>query len=153
MTFIKMRPLLLLLLTSLMTAWPLTSPAQNGPQNLATVTLSAGMHNIVAQLAKSPREREIGLMFRKDMAPHEGMLFVFEEPATQCFWMRNTYLPLSTAFVDDDGRIVNIEDMAPMTEKSHCSTKPVRYVLEMNQGWFAKRGLKAGFKLTGPMFR
>lgn len=153
MTFIKMRPFLLLLFSSLMAVWPMTAPAQNGPQNLATVTLSAGMHNIVAQLAKSPREREIGLMFRKDMAPHEGMLFVFEEPATQCFWMRNTYLPLSTAFVDDDGRIVNIEDMAPMTEKSHCSTKPVRYVLEMNQGWFAKRGLKAGFKLTGPMFR
>lgn len=153
MTFIKMRPFLLLLFSSLMAVLPMTAPAQNGPQNLATVTLSAGMHNIVAQLAKSPREREIGLMFRKDMAPHEGMLFVFEEPATQCFWMRNTYLPLSTAFVDDDGRIVNIEDMAPMTEKSHCSTKPVRYVLEMNQGWFAKRGLKAGFKLTGPMFR
>lgn len=153
MTFIKMRPFLLLLFSGLVAALPLTATAQNGPQNLATVTLSAGMHNIVAQLAKSPREREIGLMFRKDMAPHEGMLFVFEEPATQCFWMRNTYLPLSTAFVDDDGRIVNIEDMAPMTEKSHCSAKPVRYVLEMNQGWFAKRGLKSGFKLTGPMFR
>ena len=153
MTFIKMRPFLLLLFSGLVAALPLTAAAQNGPQSLATVTLSAGMHNIVAQLAKSPREREIGLMFRKDMAPHEGMLFVFEEPATQCFWMRNTFLPLSTAFVDDDGRIVNIEDMAPMTEKSHCSTKPVRYVLEMNQGWFAKRGLKAGFKLTGPMFR
>lgn len=153
MTFIKMRPFLLLLFSGLVAALPLTATAQNGPQNLATVTLSAGMHNIVAQLAKSPRERNIGLMFRKDMAPHEGMLFVFEEPATQCFWMRNTYLPLSTAFVDDDGRIVNIEDMAPMTEKSHCSTKPVRFVLEMNQGWFAKRGLKPGFKLTGPMFR
>jgi uncharacterized membrane protein (UPF0127 family) len=81
------------------------------------------------------------------------MIFVFEQPATQCFWMRNTLIPLSTAFVADDGSIVNIEDMAPMTENSHCSKKPVRFVLEMNQGWFAKRGLKAGSRIGGPLFK
>ena len=127
--------------------------AQPAPQRLATASLAAGMHNIVAEVARLPREREIGLMYRKQMAAHEGMLFIFETPATQCFWMRNTYLPLSTAFLDDEGRIVNIEDMAPLTENSHCSSRPVRYVLEMNQGWFAKRGLKPGFKVSGPMFR
>lgn len=129
-------------------------PAPVGePQQLPTVTLHAGMHNIVAMQARSPREREIGLMFRQQMASHEGMVFVFEQPATQCFWMRNTLLPLSAAFVADDGRIVNIEDMKPLSEQSHCSREPVRYVLEMNQGWFAKRGLKAGARLTGPLFQ
>ncbi|MDZ7813599.1 MAG: DUF192 domain-containing protein [Ideonella sp.] len=132
----------------------LPTHAQGQAQRIETkVQLSAGMHNIVAEVAKTPREREIGLMFRKQMAAHEGMIFVFEEPATQCFWMRNTYLPLSTAFVADDGTVVNIEDMNPQTEISHCSAKPVRFVLEMNQGWFAKRGIKPGFKLKGPLFR
>lgn len=156
MTFIKTHLLRLASAGALLAGLALGSVpvrGQEAGQRLPTVTLSAGMHNIVAEVARSPREREVGLMFRKQMAVHEGMLFVFEEPATQCFWMRNTYLPLSAAFVDDEGRIVNVEDMAPLTETSHCSSKPVRYVLEMNQGWFAKRGLKSGFKLSGSMFR
>jgi uncharacterized protein len=126
--------------------------AQDAPQQLPATTLHAGMYNITAQVARSAEERQIGLMFRKTMATHEGMLFVFEQPATQCFWMRNTLLPLSAAFVADDGSIVNIEDMAPQTETSHCSKKPVRFVLEMNQGWFAKRAIKPGSRLTGPAF-
>ncbi len=77
------------------------------------------------------------------------MLFVFESPQVQCFWMKNTLLPLSIAFIGDDGAIVNITDMKPLDERSHCSQKPVRYVLEMNQGWFAKKGIKAGSKLSG----
>jgi len=80
------------------------------------------------------------------------MLFAFEEPGQQCFWMKNTLLPLSVAFVDDDGSVVNIENMKPQTLDSHCSKKPVRFVLEMNEGWFAKRGIKAGSKLTGKPF-
>ena len=91
-------------------------------------------------------------MFRREMPQHEGMLFVFEQPATQCFWMKNTQLPLTAAFVADDGSIVNLADMQPLSEESHCSAKPVRYVLEMNQGWFAKRGIKAGTKLGGAPF-
>lgn len=126
--------------------------AQPKPQNLPRQPLGAGMHIIQAQVARTPEQREIGLMFRAEMPANEGMLFVFEQPATQCFWMRNTLLPLSTAFVADDGSIVNIEEMAPMTEKSHCSKQPVRYVLEMNKGWFAKVGFKAGSKLTGAPF-
>lgn len=122
------------------------------PQQLPTVQLQAGMYNIVAQVARTDEQRQTGLMFRKQMPAHEGMLFVFEQPATQCFWMRNTLIPLSTAFVADDGTIVNIEDMAPMTENSHCSKQPVRYVLEMNQGWFAKRGFKAGDRIGGAPF-
>jgi uncharacterized membrane protein (UPF0127 family) len=119
---------------------------------LPRVSLSAGMHLIQAQVASTPEQRSIGLMFRREMPVNEGMLFVFEEPATQCFWMKNTLLPLTAAFVADDGTIVNLVDMQPQTLDSHCSTRPVRYVLEMNQGWFAKRGVAAGSRLGGPTF-
>jgi uncharacterized protein len=91
-------------------------------------------------------------MHRRAMPQSEGMLFVFEQPSSQCFWMKNTLLPLTAAFVADDGTIVNLEDMKPQTTETHCSAKPVRFVLEMNQGWFAKRGIKAGFKLRGKPF-
>lgn len=110
------------------------------------------MHRIDAQLAVTPQERETGLMHRKDMPSNEGMLFVFSVPAVQCFWMKNTLLPLTAAFVADDGTIVNLADMKPQTLDSHCSDKPVRFVLEMNQGWFAKRGIKPGSKLAGAPF-
>ncbi|MFP5484269.1 MAG: DUF192 domain-containing protein [Gammaproteobacteria bacterium] len=133
--------------------WSPATPAQNGPQlALPRVELTAGMHRIDAQVAQSPQERQIGLMHRKEMPPHEGMLFIFEQPATQCFWMKNTLLPLTAAFVADDGTIVNLADMKPQALDSHCSTQPVRYVLEMNQGWFAKRSIKAGAKLQGAPF-
>lgn len=127
--------------------------AQDDPQmNLQRVKLSAGMHQIDAQVALTPEQRQIGLMFRKDMPQHEGMIFVFEQPTQQCFWMKNTILPLTAAFVADDGTIVNLADMKPQTTDAHCSEKPVRYVLEMNKGWFAKKGIKAGTKLGGQPF-
>ncbi|HQX59211.1 MAG: DUF192 domain-containing protein [Rhodoferax sp.] len=127
--------------------------AQEQPQrDLPRVTLGAGMYRIDAQVALTPDQRQIGLMYRSEMPQHEGMLFVFEEPAQQCFWMKNTLLPLTAAFVADDGSIVNLVDMKPQTTDSHCSTKPVRFVLEMNQGWFAKKSIKAGFRLTGKPF-
>ena len=121
--------------------------------NLDRVQLAAGMHRMDVQVAATPDQRQTGLMFRKDMPQHEGMIFVFEQPAQQCFWMKNTLLPLSAAFVADDGTIVNIEDMKPQTLDSHCSAKPVRYVLEMNKGWFVKKGIKAGSKLQGVLFQ
>ncbi len=130
----------------------LGSSAQQAQMNLPRTKLSAGMHMLDVQLAQTPQERQIGLMFRKDMPQHEGMLFVFEQPATQCFWMRNTLIPLTAAFVADDGTIVNLADMKPLSDESHCSTKPVRFVLEMNQGWFAKRNIQAGYKLGGQPF-
>jgi uncharacterized membrane protein (UPF0127 family) len=128
------------------------APAQEAPQmNLPVVQLNAGMHNIRAQVATGFAVYK-GLMYRREMPQHEGMLFVYDTPAVQCFYMRNTYLPLSIAFIADDGSIVNIRDMQPQTENSHCADKPVRYALEMHQGWFAKRGIKPGFKLTGAPF-
>jgi uncharacterized protein len=129
------------------------SLAQEDPQtNLPRIKLGAGLHQIDTQVAQTPEQRQIGLMWRKTMPQHEGMLFVFEQPAKQCFWMMNTLLPLTAAFVADDGTVVNLVDMQPQTIDSHCSAKPVRYVLEMNQGWFAKKGIKAGAKLTGEPF-
>jgi uncharacterized membrane protein (UPF0127 family) len=131
-------------------------PAQSqagAPQSLQTITLTAGMHNIHAEVAATDGQREIGLMYRTDMPQPNGMLFVFDAPALHCFWMKNTLLPLSIAFLDDDGSVVNVVDMQPQTLVSHCPLKPVRYALEMNQGWFAKRAIKSGFRLGGPPFQ
>ncbi len=128
--------------------------AQDAPQlNLERIKLSAGMHRIDAQVAATPEQRQTGLMHRKEMPQHEGMIFIFEQPTKQCFWMKNTLLPLSAAFIADDGTVVNIEDMKPLVLDAHCSTQPVRYVLEMNKGWFAKKGIRAGSKLQGPPFQ
>jgi len=126
--------------------------AQDGPQRLAQIRLNAGIHNINAEVAATPEQREIGLMFRTSMPAGDGMLFVFERPSKQCFWMKNTLIPLSVAFLGDDGSVVNIEDMKPRTLDSHCSTQPVRFVLEMNEGWFAKRGIRAGSRVRGGPF-
>jgi len=125
--------------------------AHQAPQpKLPVVRLQAGLQIVLAEVADTPRSREIGLMMRERLGPNEGMLFVFEQPRAYCFWMRNTLLALSIAFIDDDGRIVNIEDMAPRTEDSHCAKAPVRFALEMEQGWFARRALGAGAKLMNP---
>lgn len=127
--------------------------AQDQPQmQLPRTRLGAGMHQIDAQVAATPGQRATGLMFRKEMPQHEGMLFIFEQPQQQCFWMMNTLIPLTAAFLADDGTIVNLADMKPQTTDAHCSARPVRYVLEMNVGWFAKKGLKAGDKLSGDAF-
>jgi uncharacterized membrane protein (UPF0127 family) len=129
------------------------SQAQNTVQmDLPHTKLSAGIHLIDTQLASNPEQRATGLMFRKEMPASEGMLFIFEQAGEQCFWMKNTLLPLTAAFIADDGTIVNLADMKPQTTNSHCSTQPVRYVLEMNLGWFGKKGIKAGFKLGGKPF-
>lgn len=127
--------------------------AEDMPQTeLPREKLSVGIHQIDTQLAVTSEQREIGLMFRKDMPQHEGMLFIFENPSRLCFWMKNTLVPLTAAFVADDGSIVNLVDMKPQTTESHCATKSVRFVLEMNQGWFAKKGIKPGTKISGRPF-
>ena len=128
--------------------------AQGSPQlQLPRIQLQAGMHQIQAQVAATPDQRSVGLMHRAEMPQAEGMLFAFDQATQQCFWMKNTLLPLTAAFIADDGTIVNLADMKPQTTDAHCSEQPVRWVLEMNQGWFAKRGIKAGFKLQGPVFK
>lgn len=127
--------------------------AADGPQRLQTrITLGAGMYNMQVEVALTPQEHAIGLMHRTSMGANEGMLFVFERAGVQCFWMKNTLIPLAVAFVADDGTVVNLDEMKPQTLASHCSTQPVRYVLEMNAGWFKKKGVKPGQKLSGAPF-
>lgn len=121
--------------------------------DLPRIKISAGMHLIDTQVAITAEQRATGLMFRRDMPQSDGMLFIFEQASVQCFWMKNTLLPLTAAFAADDGTIVNLADMKPQTTDSHCSALPVRYVLEMNRGWFDKKGIKAGFKLGGKPFQ
>jgi uncharacterized membrane protein (UPF0127 family) len=130
---------------------PLQASAQSpqGPQSLPTQQLRAGMYLIQAEVANSSSTREIGLMFRTSLPPNHGMLFIFDSPDTQCMWMRNTFIPLSVAFIADDGTILNIEEMVARTENSHCAVKPVKYALEMDSGWFSKHGFKAGSKIDG----
>ena len=113
------------------------------------IELSAGFHRIEAEVAADAQNRQVGLMNRKTMPTQRGMLFVFTEKNTHCMWMRNTFIPLSVAFLDEDGVIINIEDMQPQTENNHCAKVPARFALEMNLGWFAQRAIKPGSKLNG----
>lgn len=111
--------------------------------------LGAGMYRIEAEVAHTDKTRQIGLMNRRAMPPQRGMVFVFPTLAAHCMWMKNTYLPLSVAFLDSRGRILNIEDMQPHTEDNHCAAAPARFALEMNLGWFRERGVKPGDTLRG----
>ena len=121
-------------------------PAEPNPP-LPHVFLQAGIHRIKAEVADTPAERSRGLMMRKSLQPNSGMLFEFERAAAHCFWMKNTLIPLTIAFLDDDGTIVTLADMQPHDESSHCPAKPVRRALEMEQGWFKAKGLKVGDRI------
>jgi len=120
-----------------------------GQPPLPTIQLQTGLYLIKAEVAANYGTRMQGLMLREKMGPNDGMLFVFPERDRQCMWMKNTLLPLSVAFLDDAGVILNVEDMKPQTEDSHCSAKPARYALEMNLGWFKAKNLKPGTKIIG----
>jgi uncharacterized protein len=127
----------------------LSAAAMHAGAEGRAVTLSAGMHLIRAEVAADFDTRARGLMHRQKLAPNQGMLFVFDETGRHCMWMKNTLIPLSVAFIEADGTIANIADMKPHDESSHCSVKPVPYALEMDRGWFAARGLKAGSRIGG----
>jgi len=135
-------PLTIALLLCVATALAQTSA-------LPTTQLTAGIHLITAEVAATDPTRVRGLMYRQALPANHGMLFVFEGKSIQCMWMKNTLIPLSVAYIADDGSIVNVEDMKPQTEDSHCAKRPVRFALEMNKGWFASKGVKPGAKLRG----
>lgn len=139
----SLRALVLLLLLQ-----PLQWSRAQQPQ-LPMVELFAGMHRIEAEVAASPESRAIGLMQRGFLAPQRGMLFVFPEITKHCMWMRNTLLPLSVAFLDEKGVVINVEDMQPKSDDNHCASRPARYALEMNLGWFRSRGFSAGLAISG----
>jgi uncharacterized membrane protein (UPF0127 family) len=133
----------LFLSLALLATWQVASA------EMPVIEMTAGFHRIEAEVAADNQNRQIGLMNRKAMPVQRGMLFVFTEKNTHCMWMRNTFIPLSVAFIDEEGRIINIEDMQPQTENNHCAKVPARYALEMNLGWFAQRAIKPGTKLGG----
>jgi uncharacterized membrane protein (UPF0127 family) len=134
-----------LLLAGLLLFCTLSAHAQSMP----VMELTAGFHRIEAEVASTPQTRAQGLMHRRDMSQQHGMLFVFTQDAPHCMWMRNTLIPLAVAFLDESGRILNVEEMQPQTEANHCAARPARYALEMNTGWFAQRGLKRGDQIGG----
>ena len=117
--------------------------------DMPEITLALGGHKLTAEVAYTDADRTLGLMHRRMLPENRGMLFVFPQAAPLSFWMKNTYLPLSIAFIDDTGTIINITDMKPLTTDTHDSAGPARYALEMNRGWFKKRGIKSGAKLEG----
>ncbi len=116
---------------------------------MPVMELTAGFHRIEAEVAADQGNRMQGLMHRRSMTANHGMLFVFDQADRHCMWMRNTLLPLSVAFLDESGRILNIEDMQPQTENNHCAASPARFALEMNIGWFSGKGIKAGQRIGG----
>ena len=124
----------------------LSAHAQN---RLPVTELTAGFHRIEAEVAVDQASQAKGLMHRRSMPANHGMLFVFPRTNHHCMWMRNTLLPLSVAFLDAQGKIINIEDMQPETEDNHCAASPARYALEMNIGWFTAKGIKPGFQIGG----
>ncbi len=113
-------------------------------QSFPKIPLYFLQKTIWVEVARTPEERSHGLMGRKHLDKDEGMLFVFEREDYHGFWMRDTLIPLSIAFIDKDGRIVSITDMKPRTLDSHLPPRPVLYALEMNQGWFSSHGIKSG---------
>ncbi|MEZ5649647.1 MAG: DUF192 domain-containing protein [Burkholderiaceae bacterium] len=129
--------------------WPLAAAAapEEAQPPLPEIRLNAGMHVIVAEVADTPASRQMGLMHRPPLGLNRGMLFVFEQSAVHCFWMKNTPTPLSIAFIDQKGLITDIQDMAALSEETHCPPGPVRFALEMSQGWFAGKGIGAGTHL------
>jgi uncharacterized membrane protein (UPF0127 family) len=117
--------------------------------DLPVTTLTINGQKVVAEVVSTPEQRATGLMNRFSLQPDHGMLFVFEQPQPLGFWMKNTYIPLSIAFIDADGRIVNIEDMKPQDESTHHSRGASLYALEMKQGWFAGKRIAAGDVVKG----
>lgn len=116
---------------------------------LPTIPLTINGKKLVAETATTTEQITTGLMHRFSLKPDHGMLFVFDRPEPRAFWMKNTFIPLSIAFIAADGRILNIDDMAPQDETSHWSKGPAMYTLEMKKGWFAERGIKAGDRVSG----
>ena len=114
-----------------------------------TTHVHVASHPLTVEVAANEPQRTQGLMFRKKLGRDDGMLFIFEEPAYHGMWMKNTLIPLSVAFLDADGRILNILDMEPQTLDAHTAAGPAIYAIETNKGWFAGHRVKAGDKVSG----
>ena len=143
----KLKEILLVLVC--LSSFAIPVKADSASVHFPVTNLKAGKYLIRAEVASTDAQREQGLMFRRKLPKNNGMLFVFDRPARSCMWMKNTPLPLSVAFIDADGTILNIEEMEPFTLESHCSQGWIRYALEMNKNWFSRNGIKPGSKISG----
>ena len=115
------------------------------PLELPVATISINGHPLAVELATTPKARVCGLSKRVDLPENHGMVFIYSALGPRTFWMKDTQIPLSIAFLDDTGRILSIQRMAPMqTSERYHSPQPVRYALEVNQGWFAEHGIGVG---------
>jgi len=123
--------------------------SQGAAAQLPVATLNAGMHVIRAEVANSFESRARGLMYRESLGPNQGMLFIFPEEGRHCMWMKNTLIPLSVAFLDAKAQIINIAEMQPHSEQSHCAARPALYALEMAKGWFSAKGVRPGSTIQG----
>ncbi|PLZ01193.1 hypothetical protein CY652_16725 [Burkholderia sp. WAC0059] len=124
-------------------------PGAKQPSDFPHTKLTAGMYVINAAVAANDADREQGLMYRTHLAPNEGMLFVFGENAVHCFWMKNTLIPLSIAFMRADGTITDIDEMQAETTDNHCPRNNGVYALEMSQNWFTQKGITPGMQIGG----
>lgn len=120
-----------------------------GADPLLTYPLKIKKHTLRVEVADTEQARRSGLMFRKELGEDRGMLFVYESEERSAMWMKNTYVPLSVAFIDREGHILNIADMEPLTLDAHQAAAPAKYALEVNQGWFRARGIKPGDRVAG----
>lgn len=127
----------------------LLASAANAQAGLPFAELDINAQRIKVEVARTPTARQTGLMHRRNLLARQGMLFVYPRSDTECMWMKSTLIPLSVAFIDAQGRIINIADMQPNTRDYHCSTSPAQYALEMNLGWFRKNDIKTGDKVRG----
>lgn len=134
---------------TLLTGLCLGGPAALAGSSLPIISLSLGTAKLDVEVASDQGQRAQGLMHRTEMPANQGMLFVYPAPAYFCMWMKNTKIPLSVAFVDAQGRIINIADMAPQTDTNHCTERNATYALEVNRGWFARHGVQPGAQIIG----
>lgn len=140
MRFRNLRAIVLALLVTVAPAALATLPMRD---------LSIRGHRLQVEVADTVATQQTGLMNRFSLQPDHGMLFVFPVARPQGFWMKDTYIPLSVAFVDSQGRILNIEDMRPQDESTHWSQGPALYAIEMLKGWFVDRGIGPGDVVEG----
>ncbi len=137
-----------LTLALLVSATCLVTTAQSA-QILPVIPLSLGSGTLEVEVASDQSQRAQGLMHRSAMPANQGMLFAYPAPAYFCMWMKNTKIPLSVAFIDAQGKVINIADMAPQTETNHCTERNATYALEVNRGWFTRHGVTAGSQIIG----
>lgn len=138
-----------LVLAVFLAAPALAQDKDKAPPRLKSIPVKVAGHALKVEVADSDESRSRGLMYRQGMPRNEGMLFIFEDVGYHSMWMMNTYIPLSVAFIDGDGKILNILDMEPKTQDTHTAAGPARYAIETNKGWFAEKKVKAGDKVTG----